>query len=55
MSREKGCRYAKCVAEDYNPLHDKDAKKFSAPGDLVLAKQFSPYRIRGRKYITFAA
>ncbi|WP_368485026.1 DUF3581 domain-containing protein [Pseudoalteromonas sp. SD03] len=54
ISREQGCRFAKCVADDYNPLHDKDAKKFCAPGDLLFSLVLDRYGISERMEFTFA-
>ncbi|OUS67739.1 hypothetical protein B5G52_21375 [Pseudoalteromonas sp. A601] len=54
ISREQGCRFAKCVADDYNPLHDKDAKKFCVPGDLLFALVLSRYGISKKMEFTFA-
>lgn len=54
ISREQGCRFAKCVADDYNPLHDKDAKKFCVPGDLLFALVLNRYGISEKMEFTFA-
>ncbi|WP_372810713.1 DUF3581 domain-containing protein [Pseudoalteromonas nigrifaciens] len=54
ISREQGCRFAKCIADDYNPLHDKDAKKFCAPGDLLFSLVLDLYGISERMEFTFA-
>ncbi|MBH0059777.1 MULTISPECIES: DUF3581 domain-containing protein [unclassified Pseudoalteromonas] len=54
ISREQGCRFAKCVADDYNPLHDKDAKKFCAPGDLLFSLVLDRYGISEQMEFTFA-
>ncbi|WP_404342904.1 DUF3581 domain-containing protein [Pseudoalteromonas mariniglutinosa] len=54
ISREQGCRFAKCVADDYNPLHDKDAKKFCVPGDLLFSLVLSRYGISEKMEFTFA-
>mgnify|MGYP006091334801 CR=1 FL=1 len=41
VSREQGCSFAKSMANDFNPLHDSDAKKFVVPGDLLFALTLS--------------
>ncbi|BCE03420.1 DUF3581 family protein [Marinicellulosiphila megalodicopiae] len=41
ISREQGCSFAKSMANDFNPLHDSDAKKFVVPGDLLFALTLS--------------
>jgi hypothetical protein len=54
ISREQGCRFAKCVADDFNPLHDKDAKKFCAPGDLLFSLVLDRYGISEHMEFTFS-
>ncbi len=37
ISRQQGSDFAKQLANDFNPLHDIDAKRFVVPGDLLFA------------------
>ncbi|QOL26623.1 DUF3581 family protein [Thalassotalea sp. LPB0316] len=37
FSREQASRFAKEVADDFNPIHNTDAKRFCVPGDLLFA------------------
>ena len=37
FTREQGSNFAKQMANDFNPLHDADAKRFCIPGDLLFA------------------
>lgn len=37
FTRQQASRFAKRVADDFNPLHDVDAKRFCVPGDLLFA------------------
>ncbi|WP_286233640.1 DUF3581 family protein [Thalassotalea sediminis] len=37
FSREQASAFAKNIADDFNPLHDVDAKRFCVPGDLLFA------------------
>jgi len=37
ISAEQGSRFAKEVAEDFNPLHNIDSKRFVVPGDLLFS------------------
>lgn len=37
FSRQQASDFAKQVADDFNPLHDADAKRFCVPGDLLFA------------------
>jgi hypothetical protein len=36
-SRPQASDFAKKIADDFNPLHDIDAKRFCVPGDLLFA------------------
>lgn len=35
--------FAKQIADDFNPLHDPDAKRFCVPGDLLFSLVLSQY------------
>jgi hypothetical protein len=37
VSRQQGSDFAKQWANDFNPLHDVDAKRFVVPGDLLFS------------------
>lgn len=37
ISAEQASRFAKQMADDYNPIHDPDARRFCVPGDLLFA------------------
>jgi len=37
FTRRQASRFAKQVADDYNPIHDVEAKRFCVPGDLLFA------------------
>ncbi len=37
VSRQQGSDFAKQLANDFNPLHDVDAKRFVVPGDLLFS------------------
>lgn len=37
FTREQGSNFAKQVADDFNPIHDPDARRFCIPGDLLFA------------------
>lgn len=43
FSAEQASRFAKQVAEDFNPIHDPDSKRFCVPGDLLFAFLVSRY------------
>ena len=37
FTRKQGSDFAKQVADDFNPLHNIDAKRFCVPGDLLFS------------------
>jgi hypothetical protein len=37
FTREQGSNFAKQVADDFNPIHDPDSRRFCVPGDLLFA------------------
>ncbi len=37
FSRQQASNFAKQIADDFNPLHDVDAKRFCVPGDLLFS------------------
>ncbi len=37
FSRQQGSDFAKQVADDFNPLHNVEAKRFCIPGDLLFS------------------
>ena len=37
FSRKQSSDFAKNVANDFNPIHDEDAKRFCVPGDLLFS------------------
>lgn len=54
FSREQGSRFAKEVADDFNPLHDADAKRFCIPGDLLFAVVLARYGLSQHMEFTFS-
>lgn len=43
FSADQASRFAKEIAEDFNPIHDADSKRFCVPGDLLFAFLLSRY------------
>ncbi len=43
FSAIQASRFAKEIAEDFNPIHDADSKRFCVPGDLLFAFLLSRY------------
>lgn len=53
FSREQGSRFAKTLADDFNPLHDTDAKRFCVPGDLLFSIVLKKYGISEKMSFSF--
>ena len=43
FTREQGSNFAKHVADDFNPIHDIDSRRFCVPGDLLFAVIIARY------------
>jgi hypothetical protein len=54
FTREQGSNFAKQVANDFNPLHDADAKRFCIPGDLLFAVILAKYGISQHMELAFS-
>jgi hypothetical protein len=54
FTREQGSNFAKQIADDFNPLHDIDAKRFCIPGDLLFSIILSKYGISQHMEFVFA-
>ncbi|CAH9056534.1 hypothetical protein PSECIP111951_01481 [Pseudoalteromonas holothuriae] len=54
ISRQQASEFAKRVADDFNPLHDIDAKKFCVPGDLLFSLVLAQYGVSDNMHFTFA-
>ena len=53
FSREQGSRFAKQVADDFNPLHDTDNKLFCIPGDLLFSMALTMYALSKKMRINY--
>ncbi len=54
FTREQGSNFAKHVANDFNPLHDADAKRFCIPGDLLFTIILTRYGISQHMEFVFS-
>jgi hypothetical protein len=54
FTREQGSNFAKQMANDFNPLHDADAKRFCIPGDLLFAVILSKYGVSQHMEFVFS-
>ena len=43
FTREQGSNFAKQVADDFNPIHDPDSRRFCVPGDLMFSVILARY------------
>lgn len=43
FTRDQGSNFAKQVADDFNPIHDPDSRRFCVPGDLLFAVILARY------------
>ena len=43
FSRKQASDFAKDIADDFNPIHDQDAKRFCVPGDLLFSTVLRHY------------
>lgn len=54
FSRQQASRFAKEVANDYNPLHDADARMFCVPGDLLFSVSLQRLGLSQQMKFTFS-
>jgi hypothetical protein len=54
FSRQQASDFAKQVADDFNPLHDIDAKRFCVPGDLLFSLVLSQYGLSQKMAFGFS-
>ncbi len=54
VSRQQASDFAKNIADDFNPIHDIDAKRFCVPGDLLFAIMLARYGLSSRMRFTFS-
>ncbi len=54
FTRRQSSRFAKHVADDYNPIHDVEAKRFCVPGDLLFAVLLTELGLHPRMNFVFS-
>ncbi|NQX87099.1 MAG: DUF3581 family protein [Halioglobus sp.] len=54
FTREQASTFAKNMAQDFNPLHDVDAKRFCVPGDLLFSVILARYGISRHMAFVFS-
>ncbi|MCG8426909.1 MAG: DUF3581 domain-containing protein [Chromatiales bacterium] len=53
FTKQQGSRFAKEIADDFNPLHDPDNKLFCVPGDLLFSLALSRYGLSEKMRFAF--
>ncbi len=54
VSRQQASDFAKTIANDFNPLHDIDSKRFCVPGDLLFGLVLNQYGLSQNMRFVFA-
>ena len=54
FTRRQASDFAKQIADDFNPLHDIDSKRFCVPGDLLFAVVLAQYGASKHMRFTFS-
>ena len=54
FTRQQGSDFAKKVANDFNPIHDVDHKRFCVPGDLMFSVMLHHYGLRQKMNFKFS-
>ncbi len=54
VSRQQASDFAKKIANDFNPLHDIDSKRFCVPGDLLFGLVLDQYGLSQNMRFVFS-
>jgi hypothetical protein len=54
FTRDQASRFAKEIANDFNPLHNADAKMFCVPGDLLFSVALNHLGLSQHMHFTFS-
>jgi hypothetical protein len=54
FTREQASDFAKDIANDFNPIHDAEAKRFCVPGDLLFSLILSKFGLSESTNIRFS-
>jgi hypothetical protein len=54
VSRQQASNFAKKIANDFNPLHDIDSKRFCVPGDLLFGLVLDQYGLSQNMRFVFS-
>ncbi|MCY4045825.1 MAG: DUF3581 family protein [Cellvibrionales bacterium] len=53
ITPEQGSRFAKEIANDFNPIHDPEAKRYCVPGDLLFSLALMKYGLYQNMHFHF--
>ncbi|WP_298608300.1 DUF3581 family protein [uncultured Thiothrix sp.] len=53
ISAQQASRFAKEIADDFNPIHNPDAQRFCVPGDLLFSLVLAKYGISPKMTFIF--
>jgi len=53
FTRQQASDFAKKIANDFNPIHDPDHKRFCVPGDLLFAVMIHHYGLSQQMHFKF--
>ncbi len=54
FTRDHASTFAKSIADDFNPIHDHDAKRFCVPGDLLFSIVLAKYGLNQHMEFIFS-
>ena len=54
VSRQQASNFAKQIANDFNPIHDVDSKRFCVPGDLLFSLVLNHYGLNRHMRFVFS-
>lgn len=50
---QQGSDFAKQIANDYNPIHDPESRRFCVPGDLLFSLALGKYGLYTKMHVEF--
>ena len=54
ISPQQASAFAKTIADDFNPIHDPDSKRFCVPGDLLFSLALNRYGLSEQMTFVFS-
>jgi len=54
FTRQQSSDFAKKIADDFNPLHNVDSKRFCVPGDLLFSLMLAKYGVSNSMKFSFS-